>query len=76
MGVSVDDTGPGISDEDRNHIFERFHRASSLPGGAGLGLSIADAVVRATNGTFEVGRAPLGGARLAVSWPRYRPQAA
>ncbi len=76
VGVSVDDTGPGISDEDRNHIFERFHRASSLPGGAGLGLSIADAVVRATNGTFEVGRAPLGGARLAVSWPRYRPQAA
>jgi signal transduction histidine kinase len=76
VGVSVDDTGPGISDEDRNHIFERFHRASSLPGGAGLGLSIADAVVRATNGTFEVGRAPLGGARLAVSWPRHRPQAA
>jgi signal transduction histidine kinase len=76
VGVSVDDTGPGIADEDRDRILERFHRASDMPGGAGLGLSIADAVVRATNGTFEVGRAPLGGARVAVSWPRHRPPGA
>jgi signal transduction histidine kinase len=69
----VDDSGPGISDQDRERIFERFHRASAVPGGAGLGLSIADAVVRATGGSFKVASAPLGGARMAVSWPRHGP---
>jgi two-component system OmpR family sensor kinase len=68
----VDDTGPGIAEADRERIFERFHRASAVPGGAGLGLSIADAVVRATGGAYKVTTAPLGGARIAVSWPRHR----
>ncbi len=67
----VDDSGPGIPEEDRERIFQRFHRASALPGGAGLGLSIADAVLRATGGRSDVGRSPLGGARIAVSWPRH-----
>jgi signal transduction histidine kinase len=70
----VDDNGPGISEADRERIFERFHRASAVPGGAGLGLSIADAVVRATGGTFTVSTAPMGGARMAVSWPSHRPE--
>jgi signal transduction histidine kinase len=68
----VDDSGPGIAEADRERIFERFHRASAEPGGAGLGLSIADAVVRATGGEYKVTTAPLGGARIAVSWPRHR----
>jgi signal transduction histidine kinase len=70
----VDDSGPGISQADRERIFQRFHRASDVPGGAGLGLSIADAVVRATAGDWTVTTAPLGGARIAVSWPRHRPE--
>ena len=70
----VDDSGPGISEADREHIFQRFHRASAVPGGAGLGLSIADAVVRATGGNCIVTTAPLGGARITVSWPRHRPE--
>jgi len=70
----VDDSGPGISEADRERIFQRFHRASAVPGGAGLGLSIADAVMRATGGTCAVTTAPLGGARIAVSWPRHRPE--
>ncbi len=65
----VDDSGPGISDADRQRVFQRFHRASTVPGGAGLGLSIADAVVRATGGECRVTTAPLGGARMTVSWP-------
>ena len=39
-------------------------------GGAGLGLAIADAIVRATNGRWRVETAPGGGARMAVSWER------
>jgi two-component system OmpR family sensor kinase len=71
--VTVDDSGPGIRDEDRERIFDRFHRSvvtSSEAGGAGLGLAIGDAIVKATGGRWAVGASPLGGARFAVSWPR------
>jgi signal transduction histidine kinase len=68
----VDDSGPGIAEDEREHIAQRFHRASAAPGGAGLGLSIADAVVRATNGEWRVAAAPLGGARIEASWTRFQ----
>jgi signal transduction histidine kinase len=68
--LTVDDSGPGIAEDEREHIAQRFHRASAAPGGAGLGLSIADAVIRATNGEWTVATAPLGGARIEASWPR------
>ncbi len=70
--LTVDDSGPGIAEEEREHIKERFHRASAVAGGAGLGLSIADAVVKVTGGTWDVATAPLGGARIEVSWTRFR----
>jgi len=68
--LSVDDAGPGIPVEERPRIFDRFHRATERPGGAGLGLAIADAVVRATAGRWEVGDSASGGASMAVTWPR------
>jgi two-component system, OmpR family, sensor histidine kinase CiaH len=70
IGLIVDDTGPGIPEAERALIFDRFHRASEQGGGAGLGLAIADAIVRATNGRWRVEDAPGGGARMAVSWER------
>jgi signal transduction histidine kinase len=68
--LAVDDSGPGIPADQRGQIFDRFRRASDLPGGSGLGLAIADAVVSATNGRWEVGTSPAGGASMAVIWPR------
>lgn len=70
--VAVDDSGPGIPAEDRARIFERFHRAAGGEEGAGLGLAIADIVVRSTHGSWIVGTSELGGAHLAVSWPSAR----
>lgn len=70
ISVVVDDSGPGIPEAERPRIFDRFHRASDQPGGAGLGLAIADAIVRATNGQWRVGSSPGGGARMSVSWQR------
>ena len=61
--LTVDDSGPGIPEEDRDLVFDRFHRADELPGGTGLGLAIADAVVRNSWGTWSIGTSPLGGAR-------------
>jgi signal transduction histidine kinase len=68
--LAVDDSGPGIPADQRGQIFDRFRRASDLPGGSGLGLAIADAVVSATNGRWEVGTSAAGGASMAVTWPR------
>jgi signal transduction histidine kinase len=68
--LRIGDTGPGIAIEDRPQVFDRFHRGSDQPGGAGLGLAIADSVVSATDGTWHVGDAPGGGALMQVSWKR------
>jgi signal transduction histidine kinase len=68
--LTVEDTGPGIPAVQRAHIFDRFHRANETPGGAGLGLAIADAIVRSTTGRWDIGDAEGGGARMSVSWPR------
>lgn len=38
--IEVEDNGPSLPDADLTHVFERFWRASEMPGGCGLGLSI------------------------------------
>lgn len=70
--LRVEDSGPGIPDEERDRIFGRFHRASTEPGGSGLGLAIADAIVSATHGRWQLDRSELGGAGFAVRWPHSR----
>jgi signal transduction histidine kinase len=71
--LAVDDSGPGIPAAERPQIFDRFHRASTKPGGAGLGLAIGNAIVSATGGRWELADAPAGGARMAVDWPLAKP---
>ena len=66
----VEDDGPGIAPDARDHLFDRFHRATAEGNGAGLGLAIGDAVVRATGGEWRVGTSRMGGARMEVRWHR------
>ncbi len=68
--LRVEDDGPGIPTAARAALFDRFRRASDAPGGAGLGLSIADSVVRTTGGRWSVEGSGLGGACFEVSWRR------
>jgi two-component system sensor histidine kinase MprB len=64
--LRVRDHGPGIAEEDREHVFDRFYRsadARSLPG-SGLGLAIVREVAEAHGGTVVAEDAPGGGAML------------
>lgn len=70
--LSVTDTGPGISEDQRRLIFEPFMQtASSLhQEGSGLGLALTRQLVELHNGRIEVQGAPGGGTRFAVALPR------
>jgi PAS domain S-box-containing protein len=68
--TSVQDTGPGISEADRPHIFDRFYRGeagrkSGAPG-TGLGLSICRQVVEKMEGRLTVESTPGQGATFTV----------
>jgi signal transduction histidine kinase len=70
VSLTVEDSGPGIPEDERDRLFDRFYRATAEGSGSGLGLAIADAVVRSTGGKWRVDDSPLGGARLQVTWHR------
>ena len=74
VDLRVDDSGPGIPEEQREAVFDRFHRATDSVTGTGLGLAIADSVVRSTGGTWAMGVAELGGARMEISWRKVVPR--
>jgi signal transduction histidine kinase len=68
--LTVEDSGPGIPAAERPRLFDRFHRAAEHGGGAGLGLAIADSIVRSTGGQWRIDDSPLGGALFGISWRR------
>jgi two-component system OmpR family sensor kinase len=72
--LEVADEGPGMETVDAQQVFERFYRADSSrtrsSGGAGLGLSIVDSLVRAHGGRVTVRTAPGSGCCFRVTLPR------
>ena len=68
--LTVEDSGPGIPEKERDKVFARFHRLAPGPGGSGVGLAIGTRVVAATGGVWRVGESDLGGALLQVGWRR------
>ena len=68
--VFVEDSGPGVPEELRKHLFEAFVSSRAHGEGAGLGLAIAANVVRDHGGTIDVDASPsLGGARFRIAIP-------
>ncbi|KRB61929.1 histidine kinase [Rhizobium sp. Root708] len=69
--VTVTDDGPGIPDQLRERVFDRFFRVdSSTSDGTGLGLAIARNLVGRYGGTIRLTEAPDGsGLRVALSFP-------
>jgi two-component system sensor histidine kinase KdpD len=69
--ITVADDGPGISDELRDKIFDKFSRGSAARGGGlGLGLSIVRGFMLAQGGDVSVESPPEGGARFTLFLPR------
>jgi signal transduction histidine kinase len=71
--VTVSDRGPGIPEEERARIFERFYRVGNeetrSTKGTGLGLFIVQEIVRAHGGRIQVLDREGGGTRFRVHWP-------
>ncbi|HEX2950782.1 MAG TPA: DUF4118 domain-containing protein [Armatimonadota bacterium] len=68
----VQDCGPGIPEEERTRIFEKFYRgnqASSVPSGTGLGLAITAEIVRFHGGRIWVEDGHPSGARFVMHLP-------
>ncbi len=75
--VTVTDTGIGLTDPEREKIFDRFYRVEtsrSVVPGSGLGLSIARAVVEAHHGRIEVDSELEKGSRFRVFLPIAEPK--
>ena len=74
VGVRVSDNGLGIPREQRERVFELFHRlrADSALGGSGLGLALCERVVTQHGGRIWVEDGDAGGAALLFTLPRGR----
>jgi two-component system phosphate regulon sensor histidine kinase PhoR len=72
--LSVRDQGPGLSEEDLEHMFERFYRgdasrARGPGGGSGLGLAIVQQIAATHGGRVQASNHPEGGAQLELVLP-------
>jgi len=70
----VADDGPGIPEEQRDAVFQRFTRLDDArsrdSGGAGLGLAIVHDIVAKHSGTVSIGTSETGGARVILTFAR------
>jgi len=73
VAVTIDDNGPGIPEAEMENVFRPFYRIegsrSRDTGGTGLGLSVANDVIRAHGGEIRLQNRPGGGLRVVVTLP-------
>ncbi|GGJ38114.1 HAMP domain-containing sensor histidine kinase [Deinococcus roseus] len=68
LRVEVIDHGPGITDEEKEKIFQKFYRGKHS-GSSGLGLTIVAQIIRMHQGSIKVLDTPGGGATFRVELP-------
>lgn len=68
----VEDDGPGVPEDERDQIFDAFHRVGARPdtSGTGMGLAICKRIAERHGGGLKVEDSELGGARFVVVLPR------
>jgi signal transduction histidine kinase len=77
-GLRVSDHGPGIPAEEREHIFERFHRGRHVgpESGFGLGLAIGRELAERMGGTLRLAGGDGPGARFELTLAAAEPEGA
>lgn len=65
----VEDDGPGIDAAQAQAVLTRGMRADELVPGHGIGLAVVADLVASVNGTLDIGRSALGGARIRLELP-------
>jgi two-component system OmpR family sensor kinase len=74
LQLTVEDSGPGVTPEDRERIFDRFYRAGGQQGGiggSGLGLAIVKTIAEMHAAALTVGQSEtLGGFKVTMVFPR------
>jgi len=73
--LSIQDSGPGIPEEDLAYIFRRFFRSAGTKDkvrGSGLGLYICDQIIKAHHGEIHVKSAKGAGAEFIITLPRQK----
>jgi signal transduction histidine kinase len=68
--VVVEDTGPGIPEDEQPHIFEAFYTTKPGVRGVGLGLFVSEGIIRGHRGRLAVESRPGEGSRFVVQLPR------
>lgn len=68
--ITVEDDGPGLSEEESARVLKRGARLDESVPGSGLGLSIVEDIAALYDGTFALERSPLGGVRARLVLPR------
>ncbi|MFW6253844.1 MAG: ATP-binding protein [Chitinivibrionales bacterium] len=72
ISVSVSDNGPGIAEEIRKTMFNKYYTTATSNGGSGLGLAIARAIVEAHGGTIICDSIPDVGTTFTFTIPVYQ----
>ena len=71
--IMVDDDGPGIAENEYQNVLKPFYRIDKSRGqnksGVGLGLSIANDIIRSHGGNISLDKSPLNGLRVKISLP-------
>jgi len=68
--IIIKDSGPGMSQEVKEHIFEPFYTTKEVGQGTGLGLSISYGIIEKHNGNIDVISEPGKGTEFIISLPR------
>ena len=70
MELRIEDDGPGVPEDLWERVIEPFYTTKPPGEGTGLGLSVVNGIVSEHNGSLDIGRSELGGARFSVHLPQ------
>lgn len=70
--IHIEDSGPGVAEENIKSVFEPFFTTKDISQGLGLGLSISQRIIEAMHGSLKVQNSSSGGAVFSITLPVYQ----